>query len=61
MGRKIADLGDKIVSTTGIKGKVEKVKENSVIVEILENMSGQSFLNNRTVVSHEKYIVLEAE
>lgn len=61
MGLKIADIGDKIITTTGIKGKVEKVKENSVIVEILENLSGQSFLNNRTVVSHKKYKVIEAE
>jgi uncharacterized protein YkvS len=55
---KKAMVGDDIVSIHGIKGKVEKVGENSVIVEILENLSGRTFENNRTVVSHKKYIVL---
>ena len=58
MSIKIANVGDKIVSVSGIKGIVEKVKENSVIVEIIENASGQNYLNNRTVVSHKKYMVL---
>ncbi|PGV53587.1 DUF2187 family protein [Bacillus sp. AFS037270] len=31
--------------------------ENSVVVEILENTSGRNFENNRTVVSHKKYVV----
>ena len=55
---KKAMVGDNIVSINGIKGKVEKVGENSVIVEILENSSGRNFENNRTVVSHKKYVVL---
>ncbi|WP_462413220.1 DUF2187 family protein [Neobacillus sp. Marseille-QA0830] len=58
MDFKRARVGDNIVSTNGIKGKVEKVGENSVVVEIIENYSGQSFKNNRTVVSHSKYVVL---
>ncbi|MBM4761884.1 DUF2187 family protein [Bacillus sp. B15-48] len=58
MGTKKANIGDKIISKTGIKGKVEKVKENSVIVEIIENMSEYEFMNNRTVVSHKNYIVI---
>lgn len=53
-----ARVGDNIVSINGIKGKVEKVGENSVIVEIIENFSGRNFKNNRTVVSHKKYVVL---
>ncbi|MDR4949744.1 DUF2187 family protein [Neobacillus cucumis] len=53
-----AIIGDNIVSVHGIKGKVEKVGENSVVVEILENFSGRQFENNRTVVSHKKYVVL---
>ncbi|MEH7415704.1 DUF2187 family protein [Neobacillus drentensis] len=55
---KKAIVGDSIVSIHGIKGKVEKVGENSVIVEIIENCSGRSFENNRTVVSHKRYVVL---
>lgn len=55
---KVADVGDKIVSMQGIKGKVEKVKENSVIIEILENFSDREFLNNRTVISHKNYVII---
>jgi uncharacterized protein YkvS len=55
---KKAMVGDNIVSINGIKGKVEKVGENSVIVEILENCSGRNFENNKTVVSHKRYVVL---
>ena len=55
---KKAMVGDNIVSINGIKGKVEKVGENSVIIEILENFSGRNFENNRTVVSHKRYVVL---
>ncbi|WP_337248219.1 DUF2187 family protein [Bacillus sp. USDA818B3_A] len=58
MNIKKACVGDNIVSIYGIKGKVEKVGENSVIIEILENFSGKSFENNRTVVSHKRYVVL---
>lgn len=58
MGVKKADIGDKIVSTRGIKGMVEKVNENSVIVEILENLSDSEFLNNKTVVSHKNYEII---
>jgi uncharacterized protein YkvS len=58
MGTRKANIGDKIISASGIKGKVEKVKENSVIVEIIENMSEYEFMNNRTVVSHKNYMVI---
>jgi uncharacterized protein YkvS len=59
MGTRKAAVGDKIISVKGIKGKVEKVKENSVIVEIIENLSEYEFLNNRTVVSHKNYMVIQ--
>lgn len=58
MGTRKASVGDKIISVKGIKGKVEKVKENSVIVEIIENLSEYEFMNNRTVVSHKNYMVI---
>lgn len=58
MGTRKANIGDKIISKKGIKGKVEKVKENSVIVEIIENLSGNEFINNRTVVAHKNYMIL---
>lgn len=55
---KLADVGDHVVSMHGIKGVVEKVKENSVIIEILENFSGREFLNNRTVIAHKNYVII---
>jgi len=55
---KRATIGDNIVSIHGIKGKVEKVGENSVVIEIIENFSGQRFENNRTVVSHKNYVIV---
>jgi uncharacterized protein YkvS len=58
MGTRKAAVGDRIVSIKGIKGKVEKVKENSVIIEIIDNFSEYEFLNNRTVVSHKNYQVI---
>lgn len=60
MGTRIAAVGDNIISIKGIKGKVEKVKENSVIVEIIENLTESEFLNNRTVVSHKNYLVINS-
>jgi uncharacterized protein YkvS len=59
MGTRKAAVGDRIVSIKGIKGIVEKVKENSVIVEIIENLSEYEYLNNRTVVSHKNYMVID--
>ncbi|WP_241481525.1 DUF2187 family protein [Mesobacillus campisalis] len=58
MKMRIADIGDEIVSNKGIKGKVEMVKENSVIIEILENLSDREYVNNRTVVSHKNYVII---
>ena len=55
---KIADIGDKVLSKRGVKGKVEMVKENSVIIEILENLSDREYLNNRTVISHKNYVII---
>nr|WP_132002570.1 DUF2187 family protein [Mesobacillus foraminis] len=55
---KVAHVGDQVVSMHGIKGVVEKVKENSVIIEILENFSDREFLNNRTVIAHKNYVIL---
>lgn len=55
---RIANIGDEIISNKGVKGKVEMVKENSVIIEILENLSDREYVNNRTVVSHKNYVVV---
>ncbi|GAA3316061.1 hypothetical protein GCM10020331_012270 [Ectobacillus funiculus] len=38
----------------GIKGIVEKVNQNSVIVNVTENKTELKFEGNRTVVAHKK-------
>ncbi|MCM2534490.1 YkvS family protein [Neobacillus pocheonensis] len=58
MAKKIAELGDHILFKNGIKGIVEKVNENSVIVNITENKTGLEFEGNRTVVAHKNYKVI---
>ncbi|MEH7377680.1 DUF2187 family protein [Neobacillus drentensis] len=54
----MAELGDYILFKNGIKGIVEKVYENSVIVNITENKTEWEFGGNRTVVAHKNYKVL---
>jgi uncharacterized protein YkvS len=53
----IAEIGDYILFKNGIKGIVEKVNENSVIVNITENKTELKFEGNRTVVAHKNYKV----
>jgi uncharacterized protein YkvS len=57
--KKIAELGDYILFKNGMKGIVEKVNENSVIVNIIDNKTEMEFEGNRTVVSHKNYKVIE--
>lgn len=57
--KKIAELGDHIYFKNGIKGIVEKVNENSVIVNISENKTELLFDGNRTVVSHKNYKIID--
>ncbi|MBT2728309.1 DUF2187 family protein [Bacillus sp. ISL-75] len=56
--KEIAEMGDHILFKNGIKGIVEKVNENSVIVNIIENKTDWEFEGNRTVVAHKNYKVL---
>lgn len=51
-------IGDEIICKEHIKGIVEKVNENSVIVNITSNQTDQEFLGNRTVISHKNYEIL---
>ncbi|WP_010651309.1 DUF2187 family protein [Oceanobacillus massiliensis] len=55
---KFADVGDEIYFKSGIKGIVEKVNTNSVIVEITENSTDLVFEGNKTVVAHKNYNIL---
>ncbi|MFB9757182.1 DUF2187 family protein [Ectobacillus funiculus] len=59
MVKKIAQIGDHILFKDGIKGIVEKVNQNSVIVNVTENKTELKFEGNRTVVAHKNYKVID--
>jgi uncharacterized protein YkvS len=56
---KIAEVGNIIEFKDGLRGIVEKVNENSVIVDItiMENFS-ELEMEERTVVNHKRYKIL---
>lgn len=56
---KIAEVGNIIEFKNGLKGVVEKVNENSVIVDItmMENFHDLG-LEEKTVVNHKRYKIL---
>lgn len=59
MRQEIAKIGDEIVFKRLIKGIVEKVNQNSVIVNITKNYTDQNFINNKTVVAHKNYVLIK--
>jgi uncharacterized protein YkvS len=58
---KIAEIGDVIEFKEGLKGVVEKVNENSVIVDLtyMDNYRDLD-LESRTVVNHKNYKIVTA-
>ena len=56
---KIAEVGNLIEFKGGLKGIVEKVNENSVIVDLtyMDNYH-ELELNQRTVVNHKNYKII---
>ncbi|MEH7238233.1 YkvS family protein [Bacillus sp. JJ1562] len=56
---KIAEIGDIIEFREGLKGIVEKVNENSVIVDLtyMDNYRDLE-LESRTVVNHKNYRIV---
>ncbi|MER2090823.1 DUF2187 family protein [Sporosarcina sp. JAI121] len=56
----IAEVGDIIEFKDGLRGIVEKVNENSVIVNlsIMENFEDLE-IEEKTVVSHKKYTIVQ--
>ncbi|MBA8759406.1 YkvS family protein [Staphylococcus coagulans] len=56
----IAEIGDIVEFYNGIKGKVEKINDNSVIVDltIMENFN-QLDLPEKTVINHKRYKIIE--
>lgn len=58
---KTAEIGDIIEFKEGLKGIVEKVNENSVIVDLTYMDNYKDFdLERRTVVNHKNYRIIEA-
>lgn len=57
---KIAEIGNIVEFKDGLKGIVEKVNENSVIVNltIMENFH-ELDLEEKTVVNHKRYKIIE--
>jgi uncharacterized protein YkvS len=57
---KIAEIGNLIEFREGLQGIVEKVNENSVIVDLthMKNFSNLE-LDARTVVNHKNYTIIE--
>ncbi|QHW36523.1 DUF2187 domain-containing protein [Staphylococcus ursi] len=56
----IAEVGDIVEFYDGIRGKVEKINDNSVIVDltIMENFSDLD-LPEKTVINHKRYKIIE--
>ncbi|MED2737228.1 DUF2187 family protein [Bacillus toyonensis] len=57
---KIAEIGQTIKTESGIKGIVDKVTENSVVIDILVNPTDKEYGNQRTVVNHKNYTIIKA-
>ncbi len=55
---KIAEIGNTIEFKGGVRGIVEKVYENSVIVEIDLDTKIDDFPFERTVVNHKNYKIV---
>ncbi|BCB03137.1 YkvS family protein [Bacillus sp. KH172YL63] len=57
---KKAEIGDLITFRNGLKGLVEKVNENSVIVDltVMENFRDLE-LEEKTVVNHKNYKIIK--
>ncbi|HDT9012243.1 TPA: DUF2187 family protein [Staphylococcus pseudintermedius] len=56
----IAEVGDIVEFYDGIRGKVEKINDNSVIVDltIMENFNELDF-PEKTVINHKRYKIIE--
>ncbi|MDK3911246.1 DUF2187 family protein [Staphylococcus pseudintermedius] len=56
----IAEVGDIVEFYDEIRGKVEKINDNSVIVDltIMENFS-ELDLPEKTVINHKRYKIIE--
>lgn len=58
----IAEVGNIIEFQDGLKGRVEKINENSVIVDLTIMNNFESLeLPEKTVVNHKRYTIISDE
>ncbi|MFC5543163.1 MAG: DUF2187 family protein [Bacilli bacterium] len=59
---KIAEVGDIIEFKDGLRGLVEKVNDNSVIVDLTIMSNYRELdLEEKTVVNHKRYKIIESK
>ncbi|KRG08967.1 YkvS family protein [Staphylococcus sp. NAM3COL9] len=58
----VAEVGNIVEFYNGLKGRVEKINDNSVIVDltIMENFDDLD-LPEKTVINHKRYTIVEQE
>ena len=58
----VAEVGNIVEFYDGLRGRVEKINDNSVIVDltIMENFNDLD-LPEKTVISHKRYKIVEQE
>ena len=58
----VAEVGKIVEFYDGLKGRVEKINDNSVIVDltIMENFNDLD-LPEKTVINHKRYTIVEQE
>ncbi len=54
----IAGIGDEISFKSGVKGIVEKIYQNSVMVSVTENTTNLEFEGDKTVIGHKNYEII---
>ncbi|CAC9070049.1 TPA: YkvS family protein [Staphylococcus aureus] len=56
----VAEVGNIVEFMDGLRGRVEKINDNSVIVDltIMENFNGLD-LPEKTVINHKRYKIVE--
>lgn len=60
----VAEVGNIVEFYDGLRGRVEKINDNSVIVDltIMENFNFNSLdLPEKTVINHKRYKIVEQE
>ncbi|PTI99889.1 DUF2187 domain-containing protein [Staphylococcus simulans] len=58
----IAEVGDIVEVSDGLRGRVEKINDNSVIVDVTIMKNFESLdLPEKTVINHKRYKIVDQE